>query len=136
MAIRKVTIEWDDSQELLSTDYYLLECIGVKPFKKITHFGWILTWRPVNKLGVHFNDWLTLKTEVNKYYWQVERTTEFLTAAGFGEQKSENISHENLIGIKVWARVEKFATKKGEWMNRVKKYLREKPEGVGIEEEF
>lgn len=136
MAIRKITIEWDDSTKLLSTDDYLLECIGVKPFVKETHLGWILTWRSVDTPSIHFDEWMTLEAKSSKFYWLVTRTGEFLTAAGFGETKGENISHENLIGIKIWARVEKFATKKGYWMNRIRRYHREKPEGAKLEDEF
>lgn len=112
---------------MLASDDYELEVVNVKPFKKITHEGWILTFRSIKNPAMSFQSWLTLKTGITKYYWQIEQTIAFLEAAGFGETDRKDISHRELIGAKVWARVEKRPSKRGDFYNMVRKYHKEPP---------
>lgn len=122
----KVVLDWDDTPSLLPTGNYLLEVVTVSPFRKPTHFGWILTFRVKDHPGKNVRDWLSVKVDVERFRWQIERTQKFLEAAGLAgsEDDPTTITHKDLLGVCVWAHVEKTTSKKTQqFINRVKSYL-------------
>lgn len=132
---RRISIEWDDAPDLLSSGNHLLEVVTVHPFDKILRRGWIVTFRSVKNPIASFQVWLTVEVDNKEIYWQVEKTGEFLAAAGLAEIGKEAITHRNLLGVKIWCWVVRRPNKRGEFINVIKKYHLEKPADVEFETE-
>lgn len=125
-----VTIEWDDAPDKLQSGAYLFEIISIHPFKGVNASGWEFILKPDKEPIKRIKDWMTIKVKDKSFAWKLSKLQRFLEVTGL-TKAVKNITHEDLVGLKVWAFVKRKPVKSyGEERieSRISYYMEEEPE--------